>query len=447
MGKKSRAREYHQCALCGKLEYIEEAVATKRGQIVRLHCQHVQTIYAKEEDMQEEQRMLQHTCRCCQTQFITYLEGAVGEFCHTCRESLLIKTEDDAEGVIQMFDLGVLVPDEHLRARNDPKKPSKALATVPKVDPAVVLEGIRAMTDHQVAPATYTKPVTYVTAKNGLFEVRNSDIATVVTKATEVQGVTTAMTEGITLNLPKIPFDLLIQTISFFRGVCERQKGASEAIVQIWWDRETKQHVLHVPPQQVQSAHVHHDSVFDHEGSGQWIHVADIHSHGGMGAFWSGGDDHDEKRITIERLFGVIGKVVQPIPEWRWRMRTKDKFIDLDIADIFTMPEQEYSFVVKAETLFRSMGNAATFKDGLVSLWCPVDPFVSVEVPEAWYEQVKGWSWAGQGQKRFPGFAGQDKPIKGYIWIAGVEYHVENKKLVKTGQTLLKYEGHDHGNT
>ena len=386
-------------------------------------------------------------CELCTIKYMTALNPPMSAFCPHCRGQFDIRNEKDAEEMLEMIDVGLIEPGAGVRPNRANGKEKKQLTqgkAAVKVDPTAVAAGIRATTDYLVAPVTtFEKPITYVTCKNGLFEVRHSDLATIFARPKEVLGVLEEGTEGVQLNIPKLPFEFLVQTISFFRGVCDRQKGSSEALVQIWWDRQDKKHHLHIPKQRVSGGGVHHESTFDHGAEGRWLHVADIHSHGsGMSAFWSGTDNHDETRVTTERLFGVIGKVTQPIPEWKWRMRTRDGFIDLTVSDLFEMPKETYTFTVKAEALFRSL-KPETYKDGSVSLWCPVDPFTNVGVPAEWYAQVEGYSqghgrghgWGGvypERQLQIPQF------VKGFLYINNEEFEVDGTSMRATGHKLIK---------
>lgn len=369
------------------------------------------------------------------------------EFCQVCRKAFGLNNVEDAEELAAMIDVGI-VSSHNLGLVNLRKElPVTRQPEKPKVDPAVVAAGIRTQVDYKCVPVrTYTKPITYVCASNGLFEVRHSDLATIVTRPKTVLGLVEEMKEGMTLNLPKVPFDFLRQTISFFRGVEAKMKGSSEALVQIWWDRTEGRHVIHVPEQQVSGGSVRHQSTFDQDSTGRYFHVMDIHSHGSnMSAFWSGVDDADEKRVTTERLFGVIGKVKEPIPMWKWRMRTRDGFMDLTVADVFEMPTAPINFTVTPEVLFRSMSSEASFKDGKVSLWCPVDPFVDVEVPAAWYDQVKSYSYSNNHQSHHGGYRGFGfgKDIRGFIYVDGREYEVDNGTMKPTGHSLVK-KGDQH---
>ena len=364
--------------------------------------------------------------------------------------------------MIQMFDIGAIPRvkerEEDVTVLNLHTRVVDAQATVvpekPKVDPAKVAAGIRVMCDYRLAPFTaFEKPITYVCYKNGIHEVRDSELVRITTKPKEILGISTEGKEGIEWKLPKVPFLFLQQTISFFRGVEAQVKSSSEALVQIWWDRTDLKHVMHVPEQTVSGGSVNHRSTFDQANEGRYLHVADIHSHGtGMGAFWSGTDNNDEMRVTTERLFGVIGKVTKPVPDFKWRMRTRDGFVDLTMADVFELPKESLTFTVKAEDFFRSMSNEATFKDGRVSLWCPVEPFTDVEVPAAWYEQVKQHQWAGARGNVHSSFpAGGLSNIKGFIYVNGIEYACEGTTIKATGHKLMTLaeaeQGARHGDS
>lgn len=383
----------------------------------------------------------QYQCQGCGEPF-AILGGTAIEtlMCAECIKDFGIETEEDVKELLDMFGFnsGTHQPQDSVRKITDGKQDAPPK---PKVDPKVVAAGIRTQVDYKVLPVSeYKKPINYVCAKNGLFEVRKSDLATVTVRPKEVLGVVEELKEGVTLNLPKVPFLFLQQTISFFRGVEAKMNGSSEALVQVWWDREAKAHQMHVPEQNVSGGSVRHQSVFDLDNSGKYFHVMDIHSHGsGMSAFWSGTDNNDEMRVTTDRLFGVIGKVKDPIPMWKWRMRTRDGFIDLSVADIFELPKEEFDFKVTSADIFRMLGSDTGFKDGKVQLWCPVNPFSNVDVPKEWYDQVKGYShggghgWQGHGNvTRFP------KTIKGFIYINGLEYESDGSAALKaTGRRLM----------
>lgn len=405
-------------------------------------------------------------CIGCYRKFGTFFQGAFGMFCMDCRSDMGITDARDAELVMQMIEGGLYAPLKQEEGEvfgfgndgHDDKRRSHAKKE--QADPARVAEGLRQACDYKfiedVTEHGYEKPITYVMAKNGLLEVRHSDLVTIVTRPKEVLGIATELKEGITLNLPKLPFTLLNQTVSFFRGVCKKLNNPSESLVQIWWNRTEKAYHLHVPEQRVTGSSVNHNSTFDRENDGNWYHVMDIHCHGSMGAFWSGTDDHDERRVTTERLFGVIGGILNPIPTWKWRMRTRDAFIDLNVADIWEIPTEQVPFQISRESLFRAISEPnALDKEGRVLLGCPVTLFTEVEIDKTWYDKVNGFSYGGGGHRRegnvtYHGggrtpYGQQQLPsLRGYIYVAGKEYLVDDNNMTETGFELTRKNNPKH---
>lgn len=402
---------------------------------------------------QQREGWVQKRCKACSGVFATPAGSDDWPLCMECTQGFEVYTEDDLKELLEMFHMSDA---ERKALKEQVKGNGKTVPVQAKapVDPVKVAQGIRTQCAYAVMPAdggplpALDKPITYICAKNGLFEIRHSDVATIVSRPKEVLGITQELKEGVQLNLPKIPFLFLQQTIAFFRGVEKRRNTSSEAIVQIWWDREKSEHFMHIPEQTVGGASVHHNSTFDQENSGRYIHFADIHSHtSSMAAFWSGTDNADERRVCGERVFGVIGKINQPIPDWKWRLGTRGGFIDMNITDVVDMPTEAFTFRVDAKTLYGCINDPNDYKDGQVRLWCPVTPFTAdVVVPEEWYAQVKGHSHSGHGwqghwggnrghqatQQRFPSF------VRGLLYIDGVEYEVNEHQTTPTGKKLIK---------
>ena len=146
--------------------------------------------------------------------------------------------------------------------------------------------------------------------------------------------------------------------------------------------------------------------------------------------------------MTTERIFGVIGKVAQSIPEWAFRMRTRDGFIPLNMVDVFEIPEKEHKFTIPAKALFEAMGEKDGIKDGRVVLSCPVDPFADVPIPEEWVKRVggsKGWmGFRGHDGKFVSGSQQSLPPMRGYLFIQNSEFEVlDNGELRPTGKHLI----------
>jgi len=441
-----------RCLQCDHVGEVMSVIPVRNGRLIQLDCGHTSTYDVginampreyewedeEEPDMGKHVPWLTAICRSCGSKFMPVPDDARREFCPICREDLGIHTGEDAVEFLRLYDKGAItaVTQAERRALKGKVVPIKAAEPV---NPEVVAEAVKQLIDYQVAPFTeFAKPITYVMYKNGLFEVRHSDLATVYVETKDVLGLDTICRPGIHLNLPKVPLEMLKQTISFFRGVCQRQNSSSEALVQIWWDRQDKRHFLYIPEQQASGGSVKPTSCFDQDVDGRWLRVGDIHSHGtAMSAHFSGIDNADEESITTERIFGVIGKVAQPIPEWDWRMRTRGGFIPLNVVDIFDIPTQDFTFTITSERLFKSINDKTAFKDGQVVLSCPVDPFTDVEIPEEWYARVKGWT-AGHGQGHFWDKDRTPAMMKGYVFINGEEYMVEDYKMTPTGHRLVK---------
>ena len=100
--------------------------------------------------------------------------------------------------------------------------------------------------------------------------------------------------------LPKIPIAFFIAARCFFEEIYQ-EKG-TEALLQLFYDEETKAYFWYVPKQEAFSTNVIATRDFSKEC--KYILVADVHSHGCYHAFWSRQDNADEKGT---RIFGVMG--------------------------------------------------------------------------------------------------------------------------------------------
>lgn len=268
----------------------------------------------------------------------------------------------------------------------------------PVIDREKVAAGVRVLTAYGLTwplDAPLSLPTNYILAQNGLFEVRHSDVADIVLHLspdkTDILGLTQKLTPGVILNIPKVPFEMLSQTAAFFRGVMKRFNNA-EAIVRIWWNVSEGQYEIRVPDggQRVAGASVHHNDTFDLAderdavtGASKYLHVMDIHSHNNMSGFWSGVDDNDERKAPEGRMFGVFGKVTQTIPDWKWRMRAREGFIEMKVNDIFEIPDVKIDF-----TSAMSLSDLMVAPTVTATMSCNHDPFENAECPEEWYKTV-----------------------------------------------------------
>lgn len=268
----------------------------------------------------------------------------------------------------------------------------------PVIDKEKVAAGVRALTAYGLTwplDEPLSLPTNYVMAQNGLFEIRHSDVADIILHLspdkTEIMGLTQKLAPGVVLNVPKVPFEMLSQTAAFFRGVMKRFNNA-EAIVRIWWNVTEKRYEIRVPDggQRVAGASVHHNDTFDLAderdsvtGMSKYLHVMDIHSHNNMSGFWSGTDDNDERKAPEGRMFGVFGKANQTIPDWKWRMRAREGFIEMKVNEIFEIPEVKIDF-----TSAMNLSELMIAPTVTATMTCNYDPFKDAECPEEWYKTV-----------------------------------------------------------
>lgn len=220
-----------------------------------------------------------------------------------------------------------------------------------------------------------TKLVNYIVAGNGIFTHRKSPVAQVIThsmKAT-IPGLP-PMKEEMSLNFALIPFVIIAEIIAFFREVGEYLEA--EAYAQVWRNDETGEYWTHVPRQIVKGAHVQHFGELQREGH---TLILEIHSHGPkMGAFWSSEDNSDESRGGM-RLYGVVGKILEPIPDFKFRLGTGYKeWLDLTPADVFEIPDTHVTVNVPMSKVLA--GHGAVIK---------IDPFEEATYPIEWDSAIE----------------------------------------------------------
>ena len=182
-------------------------------------------------------------------------------------------------------------------------------------------------------PDEYEKPINIVTQADGIYEVRINRIGHFITKTASVKipGAEQKLKPGFVYKLPrKIPLSFLLHTIKFFKVV--NTHYGSEAYQQYFWDEEAGKFFMHYPVQDCSGGHV--DYTRDPELEQQKLLIMDIHSHNTMGAFFSGVDDSDEKE---NRLFGVVGKITQTIPEMKFRISSAGKHVMIHPLKIFDL--------------------------------------------------------------------------------------------------------------
>lgn len=416
------------------------------------------------------------TCPVCDESFSQLIKGdPLYTICYTCRQDFGCTTATHVDMVLGLIKNET--PDTRkayaMSRREHNGGHSRGYTPPPKVDQEKVNAGIRSLTRYGLTVPLSAEdirdlmPTNYVMAANGLFEVRHSDIADVAKAlspaGTAILGLTEKLTEGVFLNVPKVPFALLANTVAFFRGVVKRFNNG-EAIVRIWWNVQAQTYEIRVPDggQRVSGASVHHNDDFDlsgergEDGALKYLHVMDIHSHNSMNGFWSGIDDNDEKRAPEGRMFGVLGKVTQTVPDWKWRMRSRGDgaaaFIDLKVTDIFEIPAVKLDFTSAIDLSELLIAPTVT-----ATMTCTHDPFKDATCPEAWYATVnQPTANRHEGTTRVSGFGGMfnfgrrvsaPATIPSYIFILSAdgttvqEHEVLGETTRLTGKAFAIVEG------
>lgn len=209
-------------------------------------------------------------------------------------------------------------------------------------------------------PKKFEKKINYVLAGNGGVEIRENEIGVFSAVTKKVPGLE-PVKEGLNMRLPKIPLSILLQIISFFKDVNLRYE--SEAIVQIFWDRQKKEYFCSCPKQEVSGASV--DFKRDKEKEKRYLLVADVHSHNDMDAFFSFTDDKDEKET---RLFGVVGNVDKALPDIQFRASSGNSSIEVSLEDVFDL-KREYPKLWLKQIKRKKFGLGKDYSGHQGSLW------------------------------------------------------------------------------
>lgn len=196
-------------------------------------------------------------------------------------------------------------------------------------------------------PNSFKKNVAYVMQGDGVYEVRKNKIGEFIAKIAEceIPGLENYFEEGYTLFVPKIPISLLWDAIAFFKEIYK--KYSSEVFLQFFYDEDEEEYFIHCPQQEVTGASVNY--VNDEVMNSSTL-VFEIHSHGNMGAFFSGTDDGDEK---ADRFYGVVGNINDFLPEIKMRVIIGNEKISIKICDLFDTEEQCFSGEFPEEWLDR----------------------------------------------------------------------------------------------
>ena len=179
------------------------------------------------------------------------------------------------------------------------------------------------------------KAICILPARNGnVYEMRRTEAGTFIARAEDVMELS-EVSAGYIPALPPVPFSLFSQILSFFRHYMQHGHE-TEVMVHIYWDKERLEHCVVVPMQSVGKAHIS-VTVPPEEATdtARYIHVADIHSHNSMPAFFSGTDDKDERAT---RVYMVVGMLHTLAPQIRTRVSVGGRFVPIDARQLIDIP-------------------------------------------------------------------------------------------------------------
>ncbi len=180
---------------------------------------------------------------------------------------------------------------------------------------------------HSVEEARQSdKVICLIPARNGqTYELRRTELGEFIAPKRNIVEFS-EVRAGFIPALPLIPCELMGQIISFFRSFMGKGQEY-EALVHIYWDKETEKFHLHVPKQTVSKISIHADLSDEDLCEERYLHYADIHSHNSMPAKFSAVDDENEKAT---RLYMVVGRLDRFYPEMTARVSCGGCFIDVD---------------------------------------------------------------------------------------------------------------------
>ncbi len=183
---------------------------------------------------------------------------------------------------------------------------------------------------------TSGKVISFVPSDDGnVYEVRANRIGTFIAKADNVT-ILNKVRAGFIPALPKIPYKILEDIISFFKSYITYSTEL-EALAYIYWSVSDSRYYVYVPKQQVSKMSV--DSTLPEMDEEKFPLVMEIHSHNTMPAVFSPTDNKDER---MTRLYAVVGKLDHFFPDIKVRCSVGGKFVEISPNDVFESMESDF---------------------------------------------------------------------------------------------------------
>ena len=135
---------------------------------------------------------------------------------------------------------------------------------------------------------------------------------------------------SLVYSIPKIPKELMVQIVDFFREVYNQKKA--EAIVLLFMNKKTKEYKITCPKQKVGGASVSYDNEFSEKN---FLRAGTIHSHNTMSSFQSGTDFNDE--AINDGIHITVGKIENITPDFHTRISFSG--VMFEIKDPFKLIE------------------------------------------------------------------------------------------------------------
>ena len=158
----------------------------------------------------------------------------------------------------------------------------------------------------------------YVLGQGGLYvQAEGPDLtARLMIAPAEVRGLA-QVERKVELRHGPLPAELLERGVDWFL-----EEPSHERLFAVRW--EGGQYRMAFPNQEGRRTSLTYTPV---EGA-----VAEFHSHGRLGAFFSAIDDQDEQGF---RIYGVVGKLGEPVPQIDLRIGVYGYFGQLDLGEVF----------------------------------------------------------------------------------------------------------------
>lgn len=342
-----------------------------------------------------------------------------------------------------------MVVDKQKTATKTNFKTKSVPVKVEKTKQQIELEEMVAaqLTDRRFSPVKYedlTKSVTFVTARNGLFKVTKTAIGLFKEKVQDFDSPVVGLTDmeaGVELAIPKIPMKHLIQALSFYRDV--NDKDGAEASVLFFWNADYKP-LPNLPglssegklvtycPKQVNSGAL---SDFTDDENVTWLRqnmalLLETHSHNSMNAFFSATDDANE---NMTQFYGVWGRVDKDEPAFSFRYVVGNSKVECSPDILIDWPTMDYKSEVRVResivlkdtegvvdidesNLVRNLDPEIKRQQSLVN-----GPFKMVDYPSDWMGQheVKKYVYNYGKNKNYGGYYGKKygrTANQGNIW-------------------------------